>query len=463
MERQKYSLLELSKMIGKAIDDSFSGKYWIVSEINEIRENTSGHCYLELVEKDQPADRIIARSRATIWASTWRMLRSYFETSTSQSLTQGMMILTEVSVEFHELYGLSLNITDIDPVYTMGDLERKRTETIKKLEQEGIINMNRELSFPLFPARIAVVSSPHAAGYEDFMHQITNNPKKYRFDIRLFPAIMQGDSTGRSIIKNLEAIFEQEDMYDVVVILRGGGSASDLYSFDSYEIAAHIAQLPIPVITGIGHERDRTIAGMVAHTDLKTPTAVAEFLIGKFHELDMRLGGLSVRLAGEVSYIIDQKRHFISTSIKDLPVIVQNNISQRGRHLRSKGSMLAMSATGFLKENRHQLKSAHSGFGFIVKNYLLSIRNTEVQFSTRMLPGSIKDHLRKKNGQLELLNKTMILVDPANILKKGYALIYKGGRIIKSISEINDNDILETKLQDGRIDSKVLRINAQGD
>ena len=463
MERPKYSLLELSKMIGKAIDDSFSGKYWIVSEINEIRENTSGHCYLELVEKDQPTDRIIARSRATIWAGTWRMLRSYFETSTSQSLTRGMMILTEVSIEFHELYGLSLNITDIDPVYTMGDLERKRTETIRKLEREGIMNMNRELSFPLFPARIAVISSPHAAGYEDFMHQITNNPKKYRFDIRLFPAIMQGDNTGRSVIKNLEAIFEQGDLYDVVVILRGGGSASDLYSFDSYEIAAHIAQLPLPVITGIGHERDRTIAGMVAHTELKTPTAVAEFLIGKFHELDIRLAGLSGRLAGEVSYIIEQNRHFISTAFKDLPVIIQNNFIQKGRHLRSKGSLLAMSATGFIQKNIHQLQSAHSRFGFIIKNYLLSIKNTEAQLRTRILPGIIKDFLRKKTGGLELSNKTMILLDPVNILKKGYALIYKDGRIIKSISEINEDDILETKLQDGRIDSKVLRINARKD
>ena len=288
MEKNKYTLLELSKLIGKTIENAFPGRYWLVAEINEIRENQNGHCYLELIEKDSEKDRIIARSRATIWANTWRMLKSYFETATSQPLGKGMMILVEVSVVFHELYGLSFNIRDIDPVYTLGDLERKRAETIKRLEQEGIINMNKELPFPVLPSRIAVISSPGAAGYEDFMHQITNNPGKYRFAITLFPATMQGDNTVSSVTEALEEIFEQESSYDLVVILRGGGSSSDLNSFDSYEIASHIAQLPLPVITGIGHERDRTIAGMVANTDLKTPTAVAEFLIGKFHILDIK-------------------------------------------------------------------------------------------------------------------------------------------------------------------------------
>ncbi len=458
MEKIKYTLLELTRMVGKTMAESFPERYWIVSEINEIRENVNGHCYLELVEKDQENDRIVARSRATIWAHTWRMLRSYFETSTSQSLGKGMMILVEVSIEFHELYGFSLNIRDIDPVYTLGDLERRRAETISKLEKEGIINMNRELPFPVMPSRIAVVSSPQAAGYEDFMHQITNNPKRYRFEITLFPAVMQGDNTGRSVTEALELIFRQESMYDVVVILRGGGSASDLNSFDSYEIASHIAQLPLPVITGIGHERDRTIAGMVANTDLKTPTAVAEFLIGKFNEIDMKITNLSGRLAGKVSQIIYQNNQFISTSVKDLPLIINHNIKQKGRHLRSKGSNLAMSATGFLQKTKHKLHSVHSGFGFIVKNHLLGLKNNQRDLRMR-IPDKTKELLRIQSGRLELLGNTTVLVDPVNILKKGYALVHKQGRIVKSIFEINNDDILETKLHDGRIDSKVIRIN----
>ncbi len=454
MERAKYTLLELSRMIGKAIDDSFPGRYWLAAEINELREN-NGHCYLELVEKDKDHDRIIARSRATIWAYTWRMLKTYFETSTSSCLKKGMMILVEVCVEFHEVYGLTLNIKDIDPVYTLGDLERKRAETIRKLEQEGIFGMNRELPFPLLPSRIAVISSPGAAGYEDFIHQINNNPAKYRFRVTLFPAVMQGEFTVSSITGALEAIFENEHLYDVVVILRGGGSASDLSSFDSYEIAAHIAQLPLPVITGIGHERDRMIAGMVANTDLKTPTAVAEFLIGKFGDLDLKISGLSAKLTGGVSRILDQKRQSLNSLQKEVPLSITDNFEKKQRYLRTKGMALSMSATGFIRSNKHKLDSVHSGLGFILKNYLSMLKRHENDIRSRILPGKTKELLRKLHGKLELLNNTMVLVDPENILKKGFALVHKEGRIIKSIREIETGDILDTRLADGRVESRV--------
>ncbi len=455
MERTRYTLLELSNLIGKAIEESFPGRYWLVAEINEIRENINGHCYLELVEKDREQDRIIARSRATIWANTWRMLKSYFETSTSQSPGKGMMILVEASVVFHELYGLSFNIRDIDPVYTLGDLEQKRTETIRRLEQEGIFTMNRELPFPLLPARVAVISSPQAAGYEDFMHQIVNNPRNYRFEITLFPALMQGDNTARSVTEALEEIFKLENQFDLVAILRGGGSASDLNSFDSYDIAAHIAQLPLPVITGIGHERDRTIAGMVAHTDLKTPTAVAEFLIGKFTDLDMRIRGLSANLAGEVTRILDFNRQFINSSLRELPMAAGNNILQKKRHLKTTGTFLGGSASRYMQKNRHRLDSFHRGFGFVVKNHLLTGKNNLLDLRDETIPGKIKELLRKRSGRLELLDKTLTLIDPQNILKKGYALVHKEGRLVKSIDEIKNGDMLTTKLHDGRFRSRV--------
>jgi exodeoxyribonuclease VII large subunit len=458
MDRSKLTLLELAGMIGKTIGNSFPGKYWVVAEINDIRENYSGHCYLELVEKDPEKDSIVARSKATIWAFTWRMLKPYFETSTSRPLSKGMMILVEVVVEFHELYGLSLNIKDIDPVYTMGDLERKRAETIKRLEEEGIINMNKELPFPLLPARVAIISSPVAAGYEDFIHQIAGNSREYRLSLTLFPALMQGNNAGKSVTDALDAVFEKEKLFDVVVILRGGGSATDLNCFNSYEIASHIAQFPLPVITGIGHERDITIAGMVANTDLKTPTAVAEFLLGKFLELDTRLGNISVRLTGKVLQLLEQNKQMIASSLKDLPRMVEKNLEQKTRHLSMTGSAIARSAGTFTARKRQGIDSSHARFGFVIKSFLLRLKKTEENIRVNSLPDKTRNLFRKKTDRLLLFYTTTDLVNPENLLKKGYAMVLKNGKIIKSVNGINYNDILETKLHDGRIESMVLKV-----
>lgn len=459
MEKSKLTLLELTKLIAESLRESFPDRYWIVAEINEIRESVNGHCYLELIQKDTDRDRIIARSKATIWAYTWRMLKPYFEASTSQSLSQGLTILIEVSVEFHELYGISLNVKDIDPVYTLGDLEKKRAETLKKLEKEGIINMNRSMPFPSLPSRIAIISSPVAAGYEDFIHQIKNNQHRYSFEITLFSALMQGDNAIRSVTEALDAVFEKEEMFDVVVILRGGGSTADLNCFDSYEIAAHIAQFPLPVITGIGHERDHNIAGIVANTDLKTPTAVAEFLLGKYQELDVIIGKLSGRLATRVSHILEQNRQMIRTAIKDIPQIINNNIKQKYRHLSSKGSLITRSAAGFIQKNKHKLESKHSYFGFNIKNYLHGLKNSGHEIKTRTLPEKVNIAIKNRSDKLHLFKTTLKLVDPENILKKGYAVVIKNGRIVKNAQCIDFEDLIETKLYDGSIKSKVLEVN----
>ncbi len=461
MEKTRLTLLELTELISVSIREAFPERYWIVAEINEIRENVNGHCYLELIQKDSDSNRIVARSKATIWAYTWRMLKPFFETSTSQFLSQGMTIMVEISVEFHELYGISLNIKDIDPVYTLGDLEKKRAETLKKLENEGIINMNRSIPFPDLPARIAVISSPVAAGYEDFMHQINNNQYGYSFDITLFPALMQGNNAAVSVTGALDAVFEKEEMFDIVVILRGGGSAADLNCFDSYEIAAHIAQFPIPVITGIGHERDYTIAGTVANIDLKTPTAVAEFLLGKFHELDIKTGKLGGRLTTLVSHIIGQNRYMIKTVIKNIPLIVTNNIKQNHRHLVSRSSLISNSAFRLINNNNYDLESRHSHFDFNIKHYLHRLKSTCQEIQDKSLPEKINNSLGKKQDKLHLISTTLQLVDPENILKKGYAVVLKNGKIIKKAQDIDSQDIIETKLHDGLIKSKVLNVHAR--
>ena len=258
---------------------NFTAPVWVIGEISEINIHSNGHCYLTLIEKGESEDRIVAQARATIWSYTFRMLRPFFETTTGQQLTDGIKVLLQVSVEFHEMYGFSLNVRNIDPAYTLGDQALKRREIIRRLTDEGVLTMNKELELPLVPQKIAIISSPSAAGYEDFMEQLANNGNGYKFYTKLFPAVMQGNQAEQSIVEALDRIYPYEDFFDVVVIIRGGGSQVDLSCFDNYNIAYHITQFPLPVLTGIGHEKDDSIADLVAHTRLKTPTAVAEFIL----------------------------------------------------------------------------------------------------------------------------------------------------------------------------------------
>jgi exodeoxyribonuclease VII large subunit len=459
MEKQHLTLTELTGKIGNSIAAAFPDRYWIVAEINEIRDNSSGHCYLELVEKDPGNDSIISRCRATIWAYTWKMLKPYFELSTGHAPEKGMTVLVEVGVVYHSLYGLSLNIKDIDPAYTIGDLEKRRTEIIRQLEKEGIIDMNRELEFPLLPSQIAVISSPGAAGYGDFVHQIENNPKKYRFMVTLFPAIMQGSEAVRSITGALDDIFNSRKSFEVVVILRGGGATSDLNCFNTYEIASHIAQFPVPVITGIGHERDQTIAGLVAHTDLKTPTAVAEFMVDRYRDVDIKLGETGSRLTSRVKGIISNNRHLLENTGSILPAMVNNHLETNKKHLNSTGALLARSATRFIQQNRHNLIMKHSRFGYMIKNYLLRLKNMQGEISRHLLPASVRNKTRKENERLRMHEKSVWLSDPVNILAKGYSLTYQREKIVKKAGDIDPGEIMETIFHDGRIKSKVLNGN----
>ena len=259
----KLTLSELNERIKEVIEGAFPSSVWVIAEISELKENRNGHCYLELIEKQ--GTEIVARSRATIWSYTYRMLKPYFETTTGQLFTQGIKILVQGAVEFHSAFGLSLNIKDIDPIYTVGDMAMQRKEIINRLQTEGVFEMNKELELPLVPQKIAVISSATAAGYQDFMNQMETNEFGFRFYTKLFQATMQGVEAVPSIIYALERIFQYEDFFDAVVIIRGGGATADLSSFDNYDLAFNITQFPLPVITGIGHEKDDTIIDLVAH------------------------------------------------------------------------------------------------------------------------------------------------------------------------------------------------------
>lgn len=414
MPEDKRTLSALLAQVKEALVDKLPKQYWIVGEILDLHENRNGHCYLELIEKHPENDSLLARAKATIWASRYSMLRPFFESSTNTRLKSGIKLLCRVSVEFHPQYGFSLNITDIDPAYTLGDLARKKQEVISRLRKEGVFDMNQELPFPEVPQRIAVISSESAAGYGDFMDTLQTNSQGFRFSATLFPAVMQGEDAPGSIIAALDKVHESEANFDCVALIRGGGSKADLESFNHYDLAYFITQFPLPVITGIGHERDESVADMVAAKGLKTPTAVAEFLVDQLLSFEFRLSGLYDRLAA----LVKGK--------------TQGHLSQIERY----GADLVHLTRGMLLKLSEQLGQAD----------LFLRKELEVQFARR------KDHL-------SLLEKRTELVNPMNILKRGYSMTLKDGIAITSIKDIKRGSIIETRLHDGSIVSKAEQIN----
>lgn len=410
METPTLSLYDLNKVIKNTLTHGLPDRYWIRAETSDVRVNQNGHCYLEFIQKDENNKAIIAKARGSIWANVFQMLKMYFESETSQVFTSGIKVLILVSVEFHELYGFSLNVHNIDPNYTLGDQARNRAEIIKQLKEEGVLELNKELSLPPIINRIAIISSPTAAGYEDFCNQLENNKSEFVFYTHLFPSIMQGDKVEESILSALDLIFENIEHFDAVVIIRGGGATSDLSSFDSYLLAASCAQFPLPIITGIGHERDDTVLDIVAHTRAKTPTAVAEFIIKLMKESEDNLLSLQEQITDTTKQIL----HDESLKI----------------------NLLSTSLSYILKEK--------------TKDQLVKLSNLtfKIKVATEVL-------LKQKKHYLENKEQHIRLSSPENILKKGYSLTLKDNKIIKHASEINSGDKITTVFSDNRVTSTV--------
>jgi exodeoxyribonuclease VII large subunit len=317
-QQSSVSLSELNRLVRDVIRKNFPDTYWVRAETSDVRQNRSGHCYLEFIEKDPVTQAILARSRGTIWANTFQMLSTYFESETGQPFTSGLKVLVRVSVEFHEIYGFSLNVVDIDPTFTLGEMAKNRLLVLKRLEEEGVLTLNKELPLPELCNRIAVISSPTAAGYEDFCDQLKKNPYGLVFYTKLFPAIMQGEKSEASIIAALERIYAYRHLFDAVAIIRGGGATSELNCFDSYVLATHCAQFPLPIVVGIGHERDVTVLDIVAHTRAKTPTAVAEFFIDHLAGSFTELVDLEKRLVTESREYLQQEKFKLSMLSKEV-------------------------------------------------------------------------------------------------------------------------------------------------
>lgn len=313
-------LLSLNALVRRAVEQQLPDCYWVVGELSEVRETTAGHCYFELVERSGDRNDLVAKARGTIWARIYSILKPYFLEQTGCSLAPGMKVLFRVRVVFHELYGFSLDVCDVDPSFTMGEMARERRQIINRLTKEGVIDLNKELPFPRLPRRVAVISSSFAAGYGDFCDQLANNPDGFVFYPHLFPAPMQGSKAEQGIIAALDRIARNLDFWDVVVIIRGGGATSDLSCFDAYDLANNCAQFPLPVITGIGHQRDDTILDIVAHAKVKTPTAAAEYLIRAFAGEAALLNDTAAALVSLAGNVIEAKKQRLAAVLQSLPL-----------------------------------------------------------------------------------------------------------------------------------------------
>ena len=387
---------------------NFDKPLWLRAEISELREAANGHCYLELVEKSAETDEITAKIKANIWANVYRILKPYFESSTGEKLRSGIKILVSATVEYHKTYGFSININDIDPVFTIGELAARRQQIIRKLQEEGIVDMNRELAFPILPQRIAVISSPTAAGFGDFMHQIENNGYNFAFYVKLFPATMQGERAEQSIIAALEKIYEHSDLFDIVLIIRGGGATADLACFDSFELAANCAQFPLPIIAGIGHQRDVSILDMVAHTSVKTPTAAAELLLAYMSEAEESATELLQQIIQNINSKFDQQEHFFTNIKWKIKQSLINKISAK---------------TIDCERKKNRLKTATHKIFF------------------------------EQQNKLALIERGIEAHSPTFLLKHGYSITTLNGKRLLSAKNIKSGEKIRTFLTDGEINS----------
>lgn len=425
------SLYELNNLVRRTLECTLSDTYWVQAELSEVRES-GGHCFMEFVQKQVRGNAIIAKARAQIWASRWGFLRSYFMRTTGQSLHSGIQVLVEVQVTFHEAYGYSLNVVDIDPTYTLGDIARRRQEILKVLEDEGVMEMNKELPLPRLLQRIAVVSSASAAGYGDFCNQLLGNAHGLHFDVQLFPAIMQGDGVEASVISALNSIADSLDQWDVVVIIRGGGATSDLSGFDTLALAENVAQFPLPVITGIGHERDDTIIDMVSHTRVKTPTAAAEFLIQHQKEqFDLVCDMLSVVETYVDDRLADEHLRFtrLVSKLPSLMTMLKSREEARVDRLTRRAVLASASA---VDDGRRDVERLHS----------------------RLL-GATQIYMLRQSNRLHLLEQQVTSADPARIFRLGYSVARLNGKAVTEASSLRDGDMISIELANGTVDAVV--------
>lgn len=434
-------LYELTSLVRQAVEMAFTHSYWVEAEIAEARVAQNGHFYAELIEKDARGMNIVARVRATAWARTYNILSPLFERATGERLRAGMKVRVCVEVAFHELYGFSLHIVDIDPSYTLGDMARRRREILARLEADGILGDNRALELPRLLRRIAVVSSAGAAGYGDFCDQLLTNDYGLSFDVRLFPAVMQGANVEATVLAALEAVCAEAEQWDCVVIIRGGGATSDLSDFDTYTLAAAVAQMPLPVVVGIGHERDETVLDFVAHTRVKTPTAAAAFLIDH---------------GAQELACIDELQHTILQAAR---LRLESSRQQLARLL----SLLPRSFELVRERQNHRLVQLAMRLATAPRRLLLDAAHRQQLMQAR-LAQTAQLRVQSSKFKVQGLEARLAALDPMLPLRRGYTLTYTSdGRLLSSAAELSSGQRIVTRVADGELTSEIIKTKIYGE
>lgn len=427
------SLYELNSIVASVIDIDMSGDYWVVAEISELRE-VRGHCYMELVEKDGLSNTPIAKASAKCWASRWSMLRPMFERITGQRLHAGMKVMLSVHAQFHAAYGFSWIVSDINPEYTMGDLARRRQQIVAQLKAEGVFDLQRELTLPMFAQRIAVVSSDGAAGYGDFCRQLHDNSAHYIYKVELFNATMQGEAVEHSVIAALNRIYSRHDSFDVVVIIRGGGATSDLSGFDTLALAENVANFPLPVITGIGHDRDESILDMVAHTRVKTPTAAAQLLIDNLVRTESMIDAARQSIVDCTQRRMQHERVRVESLSARIPMMFSLVKTKEEARV----DMLARRI-----ETATQRRIATA---------LMQIDNLQAK-----LQSAVNRQLVDARHRLQLVEQRIEAVNPERLLQRGYSITTYNGHAVRNAMELPDGAVVETRVEKGKFTSVVTK------
>ncbi len=403
-----FTLLELNHMARQAIEQNMPDEYWVEAEIFDLHDRN--HCYMELVENDPFGSTPLAKARAVCWASKWTTLSRKFEKGTRQVISPGIKVRIKVKATFHEAYGFSYQVTDIDPDYTLGDIMRKRIEIIAQLKAAGVFDLQRELTLPRFAQRIAVISSASAAGYGDFCHQLDDNSIGLAFTHELFEAKMQGEQVEQSVIAALDRIYMRIDQFDAVVIIRGGGATTDMSGFDTLTLAENVANFPLPIITGIGHDRDECILDMVSFCRVKTPTAAAAFLIDHLNETYTTLTSAKER---------------ITRMARQQLAFQQMKVQQLGNRI----------PTLFALVKERQTK--------------------RIDALESRITSAVRHRLEHERHHLQMCRQRALAQDPIHILRRGYSITLHNGRAISNAATIKAGDIIETRLEKGTLKSEI--------
>jgi exodeoxyribonuclease VII large subunit len=455
-DKNIFSLLEVTNSIKKTLEERYTSSFWVKAEMNKLNYySKTGHCFPELVEKSE--GKIIAQIKSILWQGDYNTINRNFLNTLKEPLKDGIKILLLAKITFDPSFGLSLQILDIDPQYTLGDLEKEKLETIKKLQLENIFDKNKKLELPLLPQRIAIISVETSKGYGDFKEVIDKNPWNYKFFYFLFPSILQGEKAVHSIIAQLERIKKVQHHFDVVAIIRGGGGDIGLSCYNNYELAKEIALFPIPVITGIGHVTNETVCELISHTNAITPTKLAEFLIQKFHNFSVPIQRAKDKLVDKSKRLLLEENTKLLSELKLFRSVTENILNANENNIKNATYALQQQSQFILKNNNDKLNNFRERTGIATKFNLHQQKVSVIQYQEKVVMRSILQ-LKNSNLVIENIEKNINLLNPINILKRGFSITYHNGKSIKDVSQLTEGAKINTTIYNGSIDSTITKI-----